>query len=108
MDRQDSLVGFNANAVISYAKQSNVNGSELRNYIKQRHKDFITQKYYPKSSSVTQTQSNHKPIGGGAQVMAAPCVNEGFENTPSGDKSKLLNYFIANRMKMMMEHLEEF
>lgn len=31
-----------------------------------------------------------------------------FENTPSGDKSKLLNYFIANRMKMMMEHLEEF
>lgn len=31
-----------------------------------------------------------------------------FESTPKGDKSKLLNYFIANRMKMMMEHLEEF
>lgn len=31
-----------------------------------------------------------------------------FENTKSGDKSKLLDYFIANRMKMMLEHLEEF
>lgn len=30
-----------------------------------------------------------------------------FVNTPSGDRSKLLNYFIANRMKMMMEHIEE-
>lgn len=30
-----------------------------------------------------------------------------FTTTPSGDKSKLLNYFIANRMKMMMEHIEE-
>lgn len=30
-----------------------------------------------------------------------------YLNTPSGDKSKLLNYFIANRMKMMMEHIEE-
>lgn len=31
-----------------------------------------------------------------------------FESTPPGDKSKLLNYFITNRMKQMMEHLEEF
>lgn len=30
-----------------------------------------------------------------------------YLNTPSGDKSKLLDYFIANRMKMMMEHIEE-
>jgi len=31
-----------------------------------------------------------------------------FESTPAGDKSKLLNYFIANRMKMMLEHIGEF
>ena len=31
-----------------------------------------------------------------------------FENQNGGDKSKLLDYFIANRMKMMLEHLEEF
>lgn len=31
-----------------------------------------------------------------------------FESTKNGDKSKLLDYFIANRMKMMLEHLEEF
>lgn len=31
-----------------------------------------------------------------------------FVNTPAGDKSKLLDYFIKNRMKMMMEHIGEF
>lgn len=31
-----------------------------------------------------------------------------FESTPKGDKSKLLDYFIKNRMKMMMEHIGEF
>ena len=31
-----------------------------------------------------------------------------FESTAVGDKSKLLDYFIANRMKMMIEHVGEF
>lgn len=31
-----------------------------------------------------------------------------FTATPSGDKSKLLDYFISNRMKMMLEHIGEF
>lgn len=31
-----------------------------------------------------------------------------FTSLESGNKSKLLDYFIANRMKMMVEHLEEF
>lgn len=31
-----------------------------------------------------------------------------FVSTPLGDKSKLLDYFISNRMKQMIEHLEEF
>ena len=31
-----------------------------------------------------------------------------FTNYPVKDKSNILNYFIANRMKMMMEHLGEF
>lgn len=31
-----------------------------------------------------------------------------FESTPKGDKSKLLDYFIKNRMKLMMEHVSEF
>lgn len=31
-----------------------------------------------------------------------------FESTPFGDKSKLLNYFIANKMKIMLEHIGEF
>lgn len=31
-----------------------------------------------------------------------------FVNLPNKDKSQLLNYFISNRMKMMMEHIGEF
>lgn len=31
-----------------------------------------------------------------------------YTSTPQKDKSQILNYFITNRMKMMMEHIEEF
>lgn len=31
-----------------------------------------------------------------------------FNSTPAGDKSKLLDYFITNKMKMMMEHIGDF
>ena len=93
MNYQDSLVGFNTNAVISSAKQSNVTGSELRNYVRQRQADFIKQKYYP-VKTVTQTpiQPSTKHIGGGAQVMVAPCVNEGFESRVLNEDSKGLVY----------------
>ena len=87
MDVKDSLVGFNINQVITLAKQSNVSGAELRNYIKQRQRDFINQKYdtpKPNFNTPPKPNFNTKPIGGGAQIMTAPCVNEGFENTPSG------------------------
>lgn len=31
-----------------------------------------------------------------------------YENTPNKDRSKILNYFIKNRMKLLMEHIQEF
>ena len=31
-----------------------------------------------------------------------------FTNTSPGDRSKMLDYFITNKMKMMMEHISEF
>jgi len=31
-----------------------------------------------------------------------------FMNTPRGDRSKMLDYFITNKMKMMIEHIGEF
>jgi len=31
-----------------------------------------------------------------------------FTEYPVKDKSQLLNYFITNRMKQMIEHIEEF
>lgn len=77
----DSLSGFNETEIIMYAKRSGVQGSELRNYINQRRRDYIQNLHSPTQSI---TISNAKPIGGGAQIMSAPCVNEGFESTPSG------------------------
>lgn len=35
-------------------------------------------------------------------------IMDAFENAPRNGKSKLMNYFIKNRMKQLMEHLQEF
>ena len=100
MDRIDSLAGFNKAQVITYAKQNGVEGQELRNYIKQKERDFIYEKYLkPGRPSFYLPQdfepnhSNGKQIGSGAQVMVAPCVNEGFENTPPGAYNGVANAY---------------
>jgi hypothetical protein len=31
-----------------------------------------------------------------------------YENTPKRGREKLLNYFIQNRMKQLLEHIQEF
>lgn len=41
------------------------------------------------------------------QEVKSSIINT-FTSAPNGDKSKLLDYFISNRMKQMIEHLEEF
>ena len=100
MDNVDSLAGFNTAEVINYAKQNNVQGKELREYVYQRQRDFIYNKYYkpgrpfyyidqdftgkPNFDPTPKPNYNAKPLGGGSQIMAAPCVNEGFENTAPG------------------------
>jgi hypothetical protein len=35
-------------------------------------------------------------------------ILETYENTPKRGREKLLNYFIQNRMKQLMEHIQEF
>ena len=100
MDKVDSLAGFNKAQVITYAKQNGVEGQELRNYIKQKERDFIYEKYLkPGRPSFYLPQdfepnhSNGKQIGSGAQVMVAPCVNEGFENTAPGAYNGVANAY---------------
>ena len=84
MDNVDSLAGFNTAEVINYAKQNGVQGKELRDYVKQRQRDFVRDRYY-KSNPIHETPINGKLLGNPGQVMVAPCVNEGFENTPPGN-----------------------
>ena len=80
MDNVDSLAGFNTAEVINYAKQNGVQGKELRDYVKQRQRDFVRDRYY-KSNPTYEAPINGKLLGNQGQVMVAPCVNEGFENT---------------------------
>jgi hypothetical protein len=35
-------------------------------------------------------------------------ILDAYENTPRNGRDKLLNYFIKNRMKQLMEHIQEF
>jgi hypothetical protein len=35
-------------------------------------------------------------------------ILDAYENTPKRGREKLLNYFIQNRMKQLMEHIQEF
>jgi len=84
MDNIDSLAGFNTAEVINYAKQNGVQGKELRDYVKQRQRDFVRDRYY-KSNPAYEAPINGKLFRKPRQVMVAPCVNEGFENTPPGN-----------------------
>lgn len=103
---QDSLIGFNTNEIIIYAKQNGVNGSELRNYVRQRQRDFISQKYYPKTIPVytTSPTPTQKPTGGPVVINAAPCVNEGFENTPVGTYNGASNAYAVQGWTLYGEY----
>ena len=92
MDNVDSLAGFNTAEVINYAKQNGVQGKELRDYVKQRQRDFVRDRYY-KSNPIHEAPINGKLLGNPGQVMVAPCVNEGFENTAPGTYNGAANAF---------------
>ena len=98
----DSSKGFDEDAIRRHAIQNGVHGVELFNYMQQRRRDFIYQKYFkpgrpsfylPQDFEPAYNHSNGKPIGGGAQVMVAPCVNEGFENTTPGSYIGAVNAY---------------
>jgi len=103
----DSLKGFDKNQVVLYAKQNGVEGQELYNYIKQRQRNFIKEKYFklgrpfyylPQDFSPTENPTHEPPIsgkllGGPGNVLVAPCVNEGFENTAAGSYNGAANAF---------------
>ena len=109
MDVVDSLAGFNATEVIIRAKQNGVEGKELRDYVKQKERDYIYNNYYkpgrplwyidqdftpnPNLDSTPSPNFNQKQIGSEAETMAAPCINEGFENTAPGTYNGAVNAY---------------
>ena len=109
IDYYDSLKGFNQKEIVMFAKQNGVEGQELKNYVKQRERDFIKDKYFkpgrpfyyidqdftgkPNFDPTSEPNYNGKQVGGPLFLMVAPCVNEGFENTTPGAYNGAANAF---------------
>lgn len=62
--------------------------------------DVVFQKNFDRNKTLVDFESIPKDIKN--QIINT------FVNAPHGDRSKLLDYFISNKLKMMMEHINEF
>jgi 5'-3' exonuclease len=90
-------------SIINGVRQSKISSKKLEEWLK----DPSTM---PKDETFKRNYDRNKLLVDFSSIpheIKTSIINT-FESAPKGDKSKLLDYFITNRMKMMMEHLEEF
>lgn len=95
----DSLKGFDETKIKSGLLAKGLSGSETQIHMHTLKRDFINKKYnigakpvyVSTTSSYNSTPSSPntsipggKPLGGGASINVAPCVNEDFELTTPG------------------------
>lgn len=90
-------------AIINGERQRPVSTKKLEQWIKDPSSmptDVMFQRNFDRNKMLVDFESI-------PSVIKEDIINT-FVNTPSGDRSKLLDYFITNKMKMMMEHIGEF
>lgn len=90
-------------AIVKRERQRPVSSKKLQEWVDNPDKmptDVIFQRNYDRNKLLVDFTSI-------PQEVKSSIINT-FEASALNDKSKLLDYFIANRMKMMLEHLEEF
>ena len=90
-------------AIINGERQRPISSKKLEQWVKDPSTmptDVVFQRNFHRNRMLVDFQSIPKDIK--EQIINT------FTDTPSGDRSKLLDYFITNRMKMMMEHIGEF
>jgi hypothetical protein len=90
-------------AIINGERQRPISSKKLEQWVKDPSTmptDVVFQRNFHRNKMLVDFQSIPKNIK--EEIIST------FTNTLSGDRSKLLDYFITNRMKMMMEHIGEF
>ena len=90
-------------AIINGERQRPISSKKLEQWVKDPNTmptDVVFQRNFHRNKMLVDFQSIPKDIK--EQIINT------FTSTPGGDRSKLLDYFITNRMKMMMEHISEF
>lgn len=90
-------------AIVNGERQRPVSSKKLEQWIsdpKTMPTDVVFQRNFDRNKMLVDFSSIPKAI-------KEDIINT-FVNTPAGDRSKLLNYFISNKMKLMMEHIGEF
>ncbi len=80
----DSLRGFDETAISTKLHNHGVNGAEYAGYLSRLKREFIRANYYPPEASPANALHTLKPGGNNHTIHTAPCVNEGFEQTPAG------------------------
>ena len=82
-NKKDSLKGFNEEHFIKSAQADNFTTDELHHFLKSQKRSFINARYNLNSTNESaENSSNNRYTSSFSSVLAAPCVNEGFE---SGD-----------------------
>ena len=90
-------------AIVNGERQRPISSKKLEQWVNDPTSmptDVVFQRNFHRNKMLVDFQSIPKDIK--EQIINT------FTNTPEGDRSKLLDYFITNRMKMMMEHIGEF
>lgn len=91
------------NTFITGERQKNIMSVKLEEWIKDPSSmptDEVFKRNYDRNKMLVDFACIPEPV-------KEEIINT-YTNTPYGDKSKLLSYFISNRMKLMVEHLGEF
>ena len=89
-------------AIVSGERQKPVNSKKLEGWIN-------NPSTMPKDETFVRNYQRNKVLVDFSEIpeqLKTDIINN-FSSQPIKDKSKLLDYFIANRMKMMIEHIEE-
>lgn len=90
-------------AIVNGERQRPISSKKLEQWVSDPDTmptDVVFQRNFHRNKMLVDFQSIPKDIK--EQIINT------FTNTPGGDRSKLLDYFITNRMKLMMEHIGEF
>lgn len=90
------------NSIFTGTRQKSISSKKLDEWI--NNPDLLNSKELVRNYQRNRTLVDFTYI---PQELKETIINS-FKEQPVRDKSKLLDYFIANRMKQLIEHLEEF